>query len=330
MSPGLVPNTLGVACMADDVRRVTSQSALADCIGEADARETPVTVLGGGSNLVLRSRLPGMAVLLGIRGLAVERLAEQRWRVTAGAGEVWQEVVTATLGRGIGGLENLTLIPGAVGPAPVQNIGAYGRELADVLESVTVFDRRRGTLETLSAARCGFGYRRSLFKDEPGYVIVGVSMLLGDLALATGYPDVERELRRMGVRPSHLAVAEAVARVRRRKLPDPQRIGNVGSFFKNPFLTPSQFDGLRGRLAIDGFAADGLVKVSAARLIDAAGWKGVRSGAVQVWPHQPLVLVNHGGATAAAVLDMARRICDDVYRKFSVALQLEPSVLGTD
>ena len=160
----LVPNTLGVRCVADDVRIVANAEALAEHLREADASARPVTVVAGGSNLVLRSRLPGMVLLVRIRGLRVERLTASRWRVTAGAGENWHDVVCATLGLGIGGLENLALIPGSVGAAPVQNIGAYGRELEDVLESVTVLDRDSGALHDLPAEACGFGYRDSVFK----------------------------------------------------------------------------------------------------------------------------------------------------------------------
>ena len=333
----LVPNTLGVRCVAEDIRVVPDAEALAENLREADAAAQPVAVVAGGSNLVLRSRLPGMVLLLRIRGLRVERLAANRWRVTAGAGENWHDVVCATLGLGIGGLENLALIPGSVGAAPVQNIGAYGRELKDVLESVTVFDRDTDALRELTVDACGFGYRDSVFKRRlagasptPGPIIVAVTMLLGQCGLATDYPDVTRALRRSGLRPSHWAVADVVARVRRRKLPDPRQVGNVGSFFKNPVVTSCVFDRLRGKVPIEGYAVNDRVKVPAARLIDAAGWKGVAYGAVQVWPRQPLVLVNRGGATGADVLALARRIRDDVFAKYDVALDIEPAVLGTD
>ena len=327
---GLVPNTLGVPCVADDVRVVADADALAEILREADASARPVTVVAGGSNLVLRSRLPGLVLLLRIRGLRVERLGASRWRVTAGAGENWHEVVCATLGLGIGGLENLALIPGSVGAAPVQNIGAYGRELKDVLESVTVLDRGSGTLREWPVEACGFGYRNSAFKRSPGPIIVAVAMILGHQGLVTDYPDVTRGLRGSETRESHWAVAEVVTRVRRQKLPDPRRVGNVGSFFKNPVVTSGRFDTLRGKVSIEGHAAGDRIKVSAARLIDAAGWKGVSDGAVQVWPRQPLVLVNRGGATGAEVLALAHRIRDDVFAKYDVALELEPTVLGTD
>ena len=339
-APHLVPNTLGVASVADDFRVVGEPSELLDCLGDADAKDVPVAVVGGGSNLVLRARLPGLALRPHIRGFDVQRLEADRYRVTIGAGETWHEAVRATLGRGIRGLENLVLIPGTVGAAPVQNIGAYGSELSDVLESVQVVDRRLGKIRTLRAGDCGLRYRSSVFREDPNLVIVAVTLLLGGRATPTDYPDLRRELGRMAVRrraANHaeglalaLQAAEAVARVRRRKLPDPRRIGNVGSFFKNPWLTPSQLDALRGRLDVEAFRQGGRFKVPAARLIDAAGWKGARRGAVQVWPRQPLVLVNHGGASGRQVLAMAERVRDDVAAKYGVALELEPTVLGVD
>lgn len=335
MSSGHVPNTLRVDCIADDIRLVYDEDDLAEQIVQADTHQIPATIIGGGSNLVLRTRLPGVAIVLKLRGTKFERLGDDDWRVTAAAGEHWQTVVDGALQRGIGGLENLTLIPGSVGAAPVQNIGAYGRELSEFLESVTVFDRQQQRYSTLTAVECGFGYRDSVFKRDSSNrcVITRLALRLGGTALVTDYPDVAREMAHRGGAADRNAVATAVATVRRRKLPDPDRIGNVGSFFKNPVVTETLLDGIRARIAIDNYPApaggDGR-KIPAARLIDAAGWKGVRRGRVQVWSRQPLVLLNLGGATGREVLDLAERIRDDVYRRYDVALDLEPVVLGSD
>ena len=331
----LVPNTLGVACQTDEIRIATDEESLGRCFTEADTEQMPVTVVGGGSNLVLRSRLPGMVVLVRLKGVSYERLDAGTWRVSAAAGETWQDVVSETLGKAIGGLENLVLIPGSVGAAPIQNIGAYGRELAEVLESVVVFDRQRLAFETLDADECGFGYRDSRFKgDDAGrFVITRITMVLGRTELVADYPDVARWLRETGGPVDRDAVARAVEAVRRRKLPDPARVGNVGSFFKNPFVTTTELDAIRARIDIDDYPLPGgslRHKIPAARLIDRAGWKGVRRSAVQVWPQQPLVLVNHGGATGRHVLDLARQIQEDVHAKYGVLLELEPAVLGED
>ena len=335
MKGGQVPNTLGVECIAEEIRRIDDEDDLADRIVDADARGVPVTIVGGGSNLVLRARLPGVAILLKLRGTEFERLGDDDWRLVASAGESWQSVVDGALQRGIGGLENLTLIPGSVGAAPVQNIGAYGRELSELVESVRVFDRQQQCYATLTGPQCAFGYRDSVFKRDAlnRYVITRLALRLGGTALATDYPDVAREVADHRGVVDRNTVADAVARVRRRKLPDPARIGNVGSFFKNPVVTDAELDGIRGLVDIDDYpapnAAEGR-KIPAARLIDAAGWKGVRKDRVQVWPRQPLVLVNLGGATAKDVLDLAERIRADVHGKFGVPLDLEPVVLGAD
>ena len=329
----LVPNTLGVRCVADELRVVYTADALAEALTDAERRALPVTVIGGGSNLVLPAALPGLVVLLRLRGSTFARLGKATWRVTAAAGETWHELVRATLGRGIRGLENLALIPGSVGAAPVQNIGAYGRELAQVLETVTAFDRRRGAFRTLTRDECGLGYRDSRFRRDHGrFVIVRLALRLGDTPLAADYPDIRRELRcRPPGRLDAVAVAEAVARVRRRKLPDPRRVGNVGSFFKNPIVSPTLLASLRGRVAVDAFPAPdrpGHFKISAARLVDAAGWKGVRRGPMQVWPRQPLVLVNRGGATGQDALNLAAAIRGEVRDKHGVELEIEPRVLA--
>ena len=335
MRKGPVPNTLGVDCIADEIRLVRDECDLATQISHADAHQVPVTIVGGGSNLVLRARLPGVAMVLALRGTTFERLDHDQWRVVAAAGDSWQDVVDGALARGIGGLENLTLIPGSVGAAPVQNIGAYGRELAEFVESVTVFDRARGNYATLSRAGCSFGYRDSAFKRDASnrYVITRLALRLGGTRLVADYPDVARRLAEVGGTVDRDAVADAVAEVRRRKLPDPGRIGNVGSFFKNPVVTPTVLDRVRARIDIDDYPAPAEAegrKIPAARLIDAAGWKGRRQGRVQVWPRQPLVLVNLGGATGQEVLDLAGRIRDDVHRRYGIALELEPVVLGRD
>ena len=266
-----------------------------------------------------------------IRGILVKRVDESAYRIRVGAGERWNELVRSLLGRGIRGLENLSLIPGSVGAAPYQNIGAYGRELGPMVESVEVVDRGEMATRTLPAAECEFRYRDSVFKSgsPKRYVITYVNIRTGDQAVETGYPDIDTELRKLGcARPTPIQVASAVIRVRRRKLPDPRLIGNVGSFFKNPLLSSKDFELLRGKCEIQGFEERGLVKVSAARLIEVSGWKGFRDGAVAVWHRQPLVLINTGGATATNVLGLADRIVDDVHRRYGGALDREPIEIG--
>ena len=327
-----VPNTLGVPCVADELVHVSDRDVLAHWLEVAATKERPVTLIGGGSNIVLRRRLPGVTLLLMLRGVSFEALSEGAWRVRAAAGESWTELVRHTLARGIQGLENLVEIPGSVGAAPYQNIGAYGRELSDVLESVDVYDREAGRFRRFETAECAFAYRDSRFRsvDAGRFVVTGVSLRLGCHPVDASYPDVERELRDLGMSATPCAVANAVTRVRARKLPDPNRVGNVGSFFRNPVLDDAEADALGGKLEVQAWPHEGKWKVSAARLIDRAGWGGRVIGNVGVWPRQPLVLVNQGGATGGEVLDVASRIRDDVERKYDVRLETEPVIAGVD
>lgn len=327
-----VPNTLGVLCTADNLVTVDSRDALARSLDAAQANDQPVTLIGGGSNIVLRRRLPGMTLLLAMRGVSFEPLPDGLWRVRAAAGETWTSLVRQTLARRIRGLENLVEIPGSVGAAPYQNIGAYGRELSEVLESVDVHDREAGRFRALAASDCAFAYRDSRFKsaDAGRFVVVGISLRLGCQPVEASYPDVERELGELGMEATPCSVADAVTRIRARKLPDPNRIGNVGSFFRNPVLSEAEVDALRGKLPVQAWRHGDRVKVSAARLIDCAGWRGRVLGAVGIWPRQPLVLTNQGGATGSEVLDVAERIREDVQRKYDVHLEIEPVVAGLE
>ena len=321
-------NSLGLESTAEELIEVSSVEELMKSLAESPS----ATILGEGSNVVLHRHIKGRVIRVRIRGIALKRVDESVYRVRVGAGERWNELVRSLLGRGIRGLENLSLIPGSVGAAPYQNIGAYGRELSPIVESVEVIDRVEMAIRTLSATECEFRYRDSVFKtDDPGrYVITHLNMITGDQGINSSYPDIDTELGRLGYdRSSPIHVANAVIRVRRRKLPDPRFIGNVGSFFKNPLLSLRAFEQLRGKIDVQGFEEGKLVKVSAARLIDASGWKGFQDGAVAVWHRQPLVLINMGGATASNVLGLAERIVEDVQRRYGVMLEREPIELGS-
>ena len=322
-------NSFGFESVVDELVFVRSREELA----EALETSTPITILGEGTNVVLKPRIHGRVIRLALRSINEPRASTDGVRVTADAGVNWHELVRYCLGRGIGGLENLALIPGSVGAAPFQNIGAYGVELREICEGVHVFDREQGVACTLSNNECEFTYRDSAFKSQSRnrFVICGLTLHLSKQNLRVHYRDVHQAVStnpKLTLTPS--AVAEIVIQIRRRKLPDPRAIGNAGSFFKNPVLRSDDFDRLRAKLAVDGHRESEGVKVPAARLIDAAGWKGVRCGDAQVWPRQPLVLVNLGNATAGEVLDLAARIADDVHRRYDVQLELEPEVIGTD
>ena len=322
-------NTLGVESTATEMVIVRSANEL------YAATETPrkLYLLGQGSNVVLRKFLNGRVIVVAIRGIEIESLAKREYRVRVGSGENWNELVRATVGSGIGGLENLSLIPGSVGAAPFQNISAYGRALSEVLESVEVFDLNQRMFRVLQNNECNFRYRDSIFKSDcrDRFIITQITLRIGRQTLDTSYKDVSQFFVQW---PSHTksarTIADSVARIRRLKLPDIRSHGNVGSFFKNPTLTRRAFDQLRSKLNIVGYSHEELVRVPAARLIDECGWKGRDVAGVYVWHKQPLVLVNAGTSKGRSFLELAERITTDVFNRFSIELELEPMVLGDD
>jgi UDP-N-acetylmuramate dehydrogenase len=331
-------NTLGLPSRAETLVRIETEAALRSVLAPVAGivGGNPITVLGGGSNVVLRGRVPGTVLLMGNRGLKLERLGAGRAHLTAAAGERWHDVVRFALGQGYAGLENLALIPGCAGAAPIQNIGAYGVELADRLVRLRALERTSGVVHEFDRVACAFGYRDSVFKSawRDRFVILDITLEVSrNYLISIDYPDLNRELRSLGRRrPSAVDVAEAVIRIRRRKLPDPRRVGNAGSFFKNPLVDVAVAAALKEECPdlIAYHAGAARVKLAAAQLIDRCGWRGVRHTAVGVWPRQALVLVNYGGATATALLALADAIRDDVRRRFGVLLELEPAVLGQD
>jgi UDP-N-acetylmuramate dehydrogenase len=326
-------NTLRLPSVAQFFANPGSLKDVREVVAAAVGKGLPITVLGAGSNVVLRARVPGCVITTRIGGIQIRRI-DDAVLVTAGAGVRWHDLVRYCLGQGIAGLENLALIPGLVGAAPIQNIGAYGVELAEQFHSLTAVSCRDATVVTMEARQCGFAYRDSVFKHslKDGYLIVSVTLRLPEAHdMRIGYPDVQRELGTMGVRPSTVSIAEAVTRIRRRKLPDVRRVPNAGSFFKNPVVAVETVERLRGLLgSIPTYNDANGIKIAAARLIDAAGWKGKALGAAGVWYRQPLVLVNRGTACATDMLRLAEMIRVDVSDRFGIGLELEPAVIGTD
>jgi UDP-N-acetylmuramate dehydrogenase len=322
-------NTLGVDCEADALFEAATVDQLKNAWQTAG---TAPLLVGGGSNLVLPPRYRGPVCRLVMSGIAHEHDRSGAVLLTVAAGQNWHGVVRYALGRGWPGLENLALIPGSVGAAPLQNIGAYGVELDRRLERVTVFDPAADRCMTLTPSECAFGYRTSRFREAPGLVVTELTLRLEPGApVVANYPDVVLELERLGVRhPSSRAIAEAVIRIRRRKLPDPRHHGNVGSFFKNPIVEADVAAELTAREGLVAHpAAAGQTKLSAAQLIDRCGWKGRREGRVGVWPRQPLVLVNLGGASGPDFLHTADLIGSSVRDRFGVTLEIEPTVVAS-
>ncbi len=289
----------------------------------------PRLILGGGSNVLFVEDYPGVVLRVALPGREWLDDAGDVHRLRVGAGEGWHATVRHSVGAGRGGLENLSLIPGLVGAAPVQNIGAYGVELKDRFESLQAVDLDDGSERTFSLDACDFAYRHSRFKDEPGrWLITSVVLRLpGDWAPGLDYPGVAAALA--GKTPTPARVSDAIVAIRQRKLPDPAEIGNAGSFFKNPIVPAERHDELKARYPdMPGFAlADGRVKLSAAWLIDRCGLRGQRDGDAGVYPGHALVLVNHGRASGADLWRLATRVRATVAERFDVLLEPEPLVV---
>lgn len=323
-------NTFGIDAKACAYLPVASADTLAAVRGDKALSLLPRLVLGGGSNVLLTQDFPGLVLHMRSLGIRVSGEDESFVYVTAAAGENWHDVVQWTLDQGFGGLENLSLIPGSVGAAPIQNIGAYGVEIKDRFHHLTAFDFRDGRTFLLDGAACRFAYRDSIFKRElrEFAVVLDVTFALPKQWRANvNYGELLQELsQRKAETPSPRDVAEAVIAIRTRKLPDPARIGNAGSFFKNPIVSAQQREDLlaRHRQLISYVQPDGSYKLAAGWLIDQCGWKGRSLGAAGVYEKQALVLVNRGGAEGKEVAALAREIQADVQAKFGVMLEPEP------
>jgi UDP-N-acetylmuramate dehydrogenase len=302
-------------------------------------------ILGGGSNVVLTGDVKTWVLKMEIQGRRLVADTPTHWLIEAAAGENWHEFVAWTLAHAWPGLENMALIPGTVGAAPVQNIGAYGVELQDVFDSLDAFDLHTGQFFTLDAGQCGFSYRDSVFKHTGDDAR---SLGLAGRACITkvrfrlpkrwqpllGYLDLTRKLEETGIRqPSAQQIFEWVCAIRRAKLPDPAVLGNAGSFFKNPTVTPEQCADIIGRdpKVVHYAMPDGSFKLAAGWLIDACGWKGKTVGQAAVYEKQALVLVNRGGreqpASGGEVMTLAKAIQTSVYERFGLRLEIEPVVV---
>ena len=326
-------NTFGVAATARAYLRVTSAADLQAVRANPDLSRLPRLVLGGGSNLLLRGDFDGLVLHLVNQGKRVVSEDEAHVVVCAQAGENWHEFVQWTLAQNLPSLENLSLIPGSVGAAPIQNIGAYGSELKDFFHSLSFFDLATGEICILDRKACDFGYRDSIFKHQlrDRAVILEVSFSLPRQWKANlSYAELASELSAKGLAtPSARDISDAVVAIRRRKLPDPLTIGNAGSFFKNPIVTKEIHATLREKFPqlVSYPQPDGTVKLAAGWMIDQCGWKGRSLGAAGVHEKQALVLINRGGASGAEILKLAKAIQEDVLQRFAVMLEIEPVVV---
>ena len=330
--PLIEKNTLGLPSTARCYAEVNSVAELKSALTFAREKQLPVIPLGGGSNVVLDDFLNALVVHVNLKGRTVLSRDQDCVRVRAEAGENWHEFVLWSLENEAYGLENLSLIPGTVGAAPIQNIGAYGVELKDSFVSLEAMNLESGVVEYFDRQDCGFGYRDSVFKREKRdqYIIISVTLDLdATLKPNLGYGQLgDLVARRLGGQaPSAVDISQAVCDIRREKLPDPSEVGNAGSFFKNPEVSPSEMDRLKQAYPdIVAYPVGQNWKLAAGWLIDQSGLKGMREGAVGTYQYQALVLVNHGGATGQDVLSFSSMIQQKVNDKFGVLLEREPRV----
>lgn len=323
-------NTFGIDVKARLFAAFHSLKELQDLL--PSLRRIPFLLSGGGSNMLFTQDFDGIFVRNRILGIEEVVRSENEVVVSAGAGENWHQFVQHCVSLGYGGLENLSLIPGCVGASPMQNIGAYGVEIKDVFEYLDAVEIATGNMKRFYAEDCAFGYRESVFKRQlkNEYIICSVAFRLSlNPKVNTSYGVIEAELERMSVKdPSIMDVSQAVINIRKSKLPDPTVLGNAGSFFKNPVVPEAVLDQIRSTYEkVPSYpAGEGTVKLAAGWLIEQAGWKGKRFGAVGVHELQALVLVNYGGGTGKEVYDLSQEIIEDIQQKFGVSLEREVNI----
>ena len=343
-------NTFGVSVQADTLVHIHSAADIRQLLANPDLGKAKKLLLGGGSNILFTHDVKDVVLKAEIKGMRLVEAREDAWIVEVGAGECWHDVVVWTLANGWPGLENLAMVPGTAGAAPVQNIGAYGVELADRFESLEAVDLVTGHTMVLSKSKCQFDYRHSVFKTawlaDKAMVTQVRLRLPRPWQPVTEYRDIALELERRGnpvnmspangkpanVSPANISakdIFEMVCEIRQKKLPDPAQTGNAGSFFKNPIVTEEQCRDIIGRDPEVVFyeLPDGRFKLAAGWLIDACGWKGKSLGEAGVYDKQALILINHGNASGAQIFTLAQAIQESVYGRFGIMLEPEPIIL---
>lgn len=322
-------NTFGIDVSARYLVEVENDEDIQTLLQLPNVQTLPKLILGGGSNLLLTQDFNGLVVKINIKGIHTLKEDQDYIWLKVGAGENWHDFVMYCVERGLGGIENLSLIPGTVGAAPMQNIGAYGVEIKDTFDRLEAVNISTGEKQIFINKDCRFGYRDSIFKNEAKghYIINSVQFRLTKTpTLHIGYGDVQKTLDQMGAKELTIkAVSDAIIKIRRSKLPDPVEIGNAGSFFKNPEITTTQYEALKAQYPdIPGYVmSHEIVKVPAGWLIEKCGWKGKRFGNIGVHTRQALVLVNYGGGHGIEIKQLAEKIQASVVENFSVQLQTE-------
>jgi UDP-N-acetylmuramate dehydrogenase len=326
-------NTFGMDVTASHFAKFRSVEELRLILNQAETKSLRLLILGGGSNLLLTKNFDGLVLKNELEGISVLKTENEITSVKSAAGEVWHNFVLFCIENNLGGVENLSLIPGSVGAAPMQNIGAYGIEIKDVFQELEAYEIATGKIRTFNLTECNFGYRESVFKRDlkDQYIITSVTFkLTKNPKLNTSYGAINDELQKQGIsNPSILDVSNAVIAIRKSKLPDPKEIGNSGSFFKNPVVPKSHLEKLKEIYAdIPSYPVDELhVKLAAGWLIEKAGWKGKTLGNYGVHKNQALVLVNYGGAQGSDIFKLSEDILQSIKTQFGVELEREVNIL---
>lgn len=324
-------NTFGIDVKARYLTLAHDDDEVRQALALAAQRQLPVLVVGGGSNLLLTRDVDALVLHMASRGRRILSDDGERVVIEAESGEPWHPFVQWSLAQGLCGLENLSLIPGTVGAAPMQNVGAYGVEIKDVFAGLTALDRETGQSRDFTLNECAFAYRDSVFKRNPGrWLILRVRFVLSrTLRAHLDYGPVRQRLQEQGVQEvTAQAISDAICSIRREKLPDPAELGNAGSFFKNPVVSVQLAESIRARYPslVAYPQSEGQVKLAAGWLIEQAGWKGYREGDAGVHRLQSLVLVNYGQASGAQLHALAQRIQADILERFGVELEMEPNL----
>lgn len=324
-------NSFGLDSTAELAYEITSADQLPALIKELGDKKLAWRVLGGGSNVILPEFLPGATLFINILGQEIIKSDEEDSWLSVGAGVNWHELVSWTLENNLPGFENLALIPGTVGAAPIQNIGAYGVEIGEYIDSIEAFDSAAHSFVTLPQEACQFAYRDSYFKQNPNRLIVTkvVFKIPKAWQARLQYADLAKQFPESNLNPSAKQIFDAVCTIRSKKLPDPKVIGNAGSFFQNPIVSTEQCEQLSKQFPnlVSYPDTSGMRKLAAGWLIDQCGFKGKRVGSVGVYENQALVLVNHGGGTFTEILSLAKTIQEAVLGRFGVQLHIEPNIL---
>ncbi|MDB3906435.1 UDP-N-acetylmuramate dehydrogenase [Crocinitomicaceae bacterium] len=324
-------NTFGLSSIAKRFAAFRNAEELTDILSQRG--NDPLLILGGGSNILLTKDFEGLVIKNEVMGFQVIENDDTSVLIESGAGEVWHEFVMHCINEGYGGIENLSLIPGSVGASPMQNIGAYGVEIKDTFDSLQAYHIESGEVHSFNHEQCEFGYRESVFKRalKGQYIILSVRFRLSKKhKLNTSYGAIETELKSLGIKnPSIKDVSTAVINIRSSKLPDPKKIGNAGSFFKNPVVAKEAAEAIAENY--EQFpqypAPNGKIKLAAGWLIEQAGWKGKDFGSYGVHKNQALVLVNYGGSKGSEIYDLSEQIIQDVESKFGIRLEREVNMI---